>query len=152
MPSVNFHLYDTFRENAFSGDALDFESPGGNGIKCALVTSAYTPNQNTHEFFSQVTGQVSGAGYTAGGNVMANGTVTLSGAGLVTVDLDDPAVWAQDSGGFSNAQRAVVYHDTGNPATSRLIGYSESFGSDMGNVNGDFSIVVNPNGLFVSER
>jgi hypothetical protein len=152
MPSVTFNLYDKFREGSFDGNAVDFESPGGNGIKCALVTGTYTPDQNAHDFFDDITNEVSGTNYTAGGNVMSNGAVTVDGSGNVTVDLDDPATWTQDASGFSNARRAIIYHDTGTASSSRLIGYSNDFGSDQGNDSGDFSISVNASGLLTSAR
>lgn len=153
MPAVTFNLYDKFREGNFDGNAKNFETPGGNGIKCAIVTSGYTPNQNTHDFWDDASAsEVSGTGYTAGGNVMANGAASVDGSGNVTVDLDDPATWSQNGAGFSNGRRAVIYHDTGTGSTSRLIGYSNDFGADKGNVDGDFSVTVNASGLFTSAR
>lgn len=153
MPSVTFNLYDKFREGCFDGNEINFESPGGNGIKCAVVTGSYTPDQNLHDFWNDVSAnEVSGTGYTAGGNVMSNGTVTVNGSGLVTVDIDDPATWSENGAGFSNGRRAIIYHDTGTASTSRIIGYSNDFGSDQGNANGDFSVAVNASGLFTSAR
>lgn len=153
MPAVTLNLYDEFRESYFDGtNSLNFETPGGNGIKAALVTGTYTVDQNLHDFFNDITNEVSGTGYTAGGNVMANGAVTLDGSGNVTVDLDDPATWSQNGAGFSNARRVIVYHDTGTASTSRLIGYSDDFGADKGNVDGDFTVTVNASGLITSAR
>jgi hypothetical protein len=153
MPAVTFSLYDKFREGNFDGNAKNFETPGGNGIKCAIVTAGYTPNQNTHDFWDDANAsEVSGTGYTAGGNVLSSGTVTVDGAGLVTVDLNDPAAWAQNAAGFANGRRAVIYHDTGTPASSRLIGYSADFGADKGNVDGAFTVTVNAAGLFTAPR
>lgn len=152
MPTVNFNLYDKFREGNFDGNPINFETPGGNGIKAALVSSTYVLDQNLHDFFADITGEVSGTGYTAGGNALANGAATVSGGGLVTVDLDDPAVWAQNGAGFTNARRVIIYHDTGVAATSRLIGFSDDFGADKGNVDGDFTVTLNASGLFTSAR
>lgn len=153
MPAVTFNLYDKFREGVFDGNAKNFETPGGNGIKCAIVTAGYTPNQNTHDFFDDIgANEVSGTGYTAGGNVMGSGAVTVDGSGNVTVDLADPATWSQNGAGFSNGRRAIVYHDTGTGSTSRLVGYTDDFGSDQGNLNGDFTVTVNASGLITSAR
>ena len=153
MVAVTLNLYDKFREHSFDGGAVNFETPGGNGIKAALVTAAYTVDQNLHDFFDDVSAnEVSGTGYTAGGNVMANGAVTISGAGLVTVDLDDPAVWTQDAGGFTNARRVIVYRDSTVAATSEVIAFSNDFGADKGNVDGDFSATVNAAGLYTAPR
>lgn len=148
-----WNLYDIFRENQVDGNGgFDMETPGGNGIKAALVTSVYTPNQNTHDFFNDITNEVSGTNYTAGGNVTANPAVTMSGAGLITFDADDPATWLQSGTGFSNARRVILYRDTGVTTTSNLIAYSDAFASDRGNVSGDFSITFDAAGVFTSAR
>ena len=152
MPSVTLNLYDKFREGSFDGNSVNFETPGGNGIKAALVTGTYTPDQNLHDFFNDITNEVTGTGYTAGGNVMSSGTVTVDGSGNVTVDIADPATWTQNASGFSNARRVIIYLDTGTSSTSRLIAYTADFGSDQGNVNGDFTVTVNASGLFTSAR
>ena len=153
MPSVTLNLYDKFREGSFDGNSIDFETPGGNGIKAAIVTASYTPDQNLHDFWNDVSAnEVSGTNYTAGGNVMSSGTVTVDGSGNVTVDIADPATWTQDAAGFNDGRRVVIYHDTGTSSTSRLIAYTADFGSAQGNVNGDFTVTVNAAGLFTSAR
>lgn len=150
--ATNTNLFDNIRFRAFNGNATNFETPTGT-LKMALVTSAYTPNQNTNDFWDDVSAnEVSGTGYTAGGNALANPTVTLSGAGLVTVDADDPATWAQDGSGFSNARRAVIYEDSGTASTSPVVAYSDDFGQDLGNVGGDLTIALDAAGLFTSPR
>jgi len=149
---ANWNLYDKFREGNFDGNAINFETPGGNGLKIALVTSTYTPDQNLHDFFDDITNEVSGTNYTAGGNVCANGAATVDGSGNVKVDADDPATWSQSGTGFSNARRAILYHDTGTAATSRLIAYSDAFSADKGNVDGDFTITLDSAGIFTSAR
>ena len=153
MPTVTLNLYDKYREGNFDGNAVNIETPGGNGVKAAVVTGVYTLDQNLHDFFSDVSAnEVSGTGYTAGGNVLNTGTVTVSGAGLVTVDLADPATWTQNAAGFSNGRRVIIYHDTGVTTTSRLIAVSDNFGADKGNVDGDFTVTLNAAGLFTSAR
>ena len=152
MPTVTLNLYDKYREGNFDGNEVNIETPGGNGIKAAVVAAGYTVDQNLHDFFNDITNEVTGTGYTAGGNALSTGTVTVSGAGLVTVDLADPAVWSQNAGGFSTGRRVIIYHDTGVSTTSRLIAYSADFGADKGNVDGDFTVTLNASGLFTSAR
>ena len=150
MPAVTFNLYDQFRKNSFNGGDVDFDAAT---LKMATVTSGYTPNQNTDDFFDDVSAsEVTGTGYTAGGQATANGISTVDGAGLVTVDADDPATITQNAGGFSNGRRNVWYDDTGVESTSRLVGFSNDFGSDQGNVDGDFSTTFNAAGAFTSAR
>jgi hypothetical protein len=119
-----------------------------------IVTAGYTPNQNTHDFADDLgANEVSGSNYTAGGNAMANPVVALDGSGNVSVDFDDPAAWSQHASGFSNGRRAIVYVDRGGLSSAdELIGYTNDFGADKGNVDGDFSVTVNASGLFTSAR
>lgn len=143
-----WNLLDTHRKKRI--DPADGAVAGT--LKCALVTSAYTPDQNLHDFWDDVSAnEVSGTGYTAGGNACTGITVSLSGAGLVTFDCNNPATWTQDAAGFSNAVRAVLYWDTGTPGTSRLLAYSDAFTAG-GNVAGDFSIEMDAAGVFTSAR
>lgn len=154
MPAVTFNLYDRYRMKSQDGTGVNVETPGGNGIKCAIVATGYTPDQDADDFFDDVTNEVTGTNYTAGGNVMSNGSVSLpdAGTGLVTVDIDDPGTWLFDASGFTNGRRAIIYLDTGTAATSTLIGFSNDFGSDQGNGNGDFNVTVNASGLYTMPR
>lgn len=143
-----WNLYDQFRDKR-----CDPASAAVTGtLKCALVTSAYTPNQNLHDFWDDVSAnEVTGTGYTAGGNAAATPTVTTDGAGLVTFDAADPATWTQNAGGFSNAVRAILYYDTTVASTSQLVCYSDAFTAG-GNVAGDFTISFDAAGIFTSAR
>lgn len=152
MAAVTLNLYDIFRRKQASGTgAVDLSALT---VKAMVVTGTYTPNQNTHDFRDDLGAtEVSGTGYTAGGNTMANPVVSLDGAGLVDVDFDDPATWTQNGAGFSNGRRAIIYIARGGASSAdELIGYTDDFGADKGNVDGDFSVAVNASGLFTSAR
>jgi hypothetical protein len=152
MPAVTLNLYDIFRRKQASGNgAVNLSSLT---VKCMVVTAGYTPNQNTHDFRDDLGAtEVSGTNYTAGGNALANPVVALDGSGNVSVDFDDPATWAQHASGFSNGRRAVLYIARGGASSAdELIGYTNDFGADKGNVDGDFSVTVNASGLFTSAR
>ena len=45
-------------------------------VKLALMTSSYAVNLDTHDFFNDITNEVVGAGYTAGGGVLDTFAVT----------------------------------------------------------------------------
>lgn len=49
-------------------------------IKISLHTSSYTPNLDTHDYFSDVTNEVSGTGYTSGGATLASKAMTYTAA------------------------------------------------------------------------
>jgi hypothetical protein len=116
-------------------------------IKLMLTTSTYTPNASTHDFKDDITNEVTGTNYVAGGTALASKSVTES-AGVVTVDAAD-ITWSQHASGFSNARYAVLYKDTGVAATSLVVGYID-FTSDKGNVSGDLTVQFNAAGIFTS--
>jgi hypothetical protein len=49
-------------------------------IKVALTTSTYTPNLDTHDYFDDITNEITGTGYTAGGATLASKTITYTAA------------------------------------------------------------------------
>lgn len=152
MPSVTNNLFDQFRLGNFKATGIDF-TVATDTIKCAIVTSAYSVDQNLHDFWDDAqAAEVSGTGYTAGGNQCTSITPTVDGAGLVTVDIGNPATWAVNAAGFSNGRRAIIYKDTGTASTSPLISFSNDFGSNQGNLNGDFSVTINASGLITAAR
>lgn len=150
MPTT-LNLYDTFRDAV--ADPTRAAAIAGT-LKCMLVTSAYTPNQNTDEFVTSAIGsEVTGTNYTARGNACASPTWTgPDGAGVITYDANDPATWTQSASGFTNARRAIFYFDTGTNGTSRLMAYSNDAGADLGNVAADLAVQINASGLYTSPR
>jgi hypothetical protein len=91
-------------------------------FKVMLTTSAYTPNQDTHDFRDDVTNEVSGTGYTAGG-------ATLSGVG-VTYDAASNQVritWSDVTWPSSTitARTAVIYKSRGGASSAdELVAYA----------------------------
>ncbi len=83
MAKFRAFRYGKALANAFggesSGDAFqtDFLS---DTIKVSLHTSSYTPNLDTHETLSDVTNEISGTGYVAGGVTLASKTITYTPA------------------------------------------------------------------------
>lgn len=49
-------------------------------LKIMLTTSTYSPNLDTHEVKSDVTNEITGTGYTAGGVTLASKTITYTDA------------------------------------------------------------------------
>jgi len=115
-------------------------------IKVMLVDSTVTPLAATHDFIDDLdTNEVTGTNYTAGGATIASLAVTEA-SGIATVDGAD-VTWSQHASGFTDARFAVIYKDTGTPATSLIVGFID-FTSDKGNVNGDLTVQWNASGIF----
>jgi len=135
--------YNLWQLNQLNGSAvIDWDT---DTIKVSLSSSIYTPNAATHNFFDDITNEVTGTNYTAGGETIGSVAVTES-AGVTTVDGAD-VTWTQSGAGFTNARYAILYKDTGAAATSPLVGYID-FTTDKGNVNGDLTVQWNAAGIF----
>lgn len=113
-------------------------------IKVALTTSTYTPDQDAHDFFNDVTNEVTGTGYTAGGATLASKTSTYtSGTNTQAIDAAD-VTWSTST---ITARYAVIYKSTGTASTSPLIGYVD-FGADVISSAGNFTITWDAAGIF----
>lgn len=134
-------LYGNVMKAAFNKE-VDFDS---DTIKVALVSSAYTPNQDSHDYWDDVSAnEVSGAGYTAGGQALTGKTVTYDSATNTTILDANDSVWA---GSTVTARYAVVYDDSGATAGQKaLIGYQD-FGSDQSSTNGNFTVQWDSTGI-----
>lgn len=114
-------------------------------IKLALVTSAYTPDIDAHDFWDDVSAnEATGTGYTAGGATFASKTgAVVAASDLAKFDAADVA-WTISSA--LSARYAVLYKSTGTGATSPLIGYVD-FGSTYSLASGTLTIVWSANGV-----
>lgn len=135
--------YGSLIAKAFNKE-VDFDS---DTIKVALLSSSYTPNQDTHDYWDDVSAyEVSGSGYTAGGATLANKSVTYNSSTNVTKFDADDVSWTSST---ITARYAVIYDATGTASTSALIGYVD-FGSDQSSSSGTFSIVWDSAGIFTT--
>lgn len=78
-------------------------------IRAMLLTSAYTVNLGTHQYLSDVAGQMVASA------ALTTKTSTGGAAGA------DPAVFTAVLAALGVGTQAIVYKDTGTAATSRLI-------------------------------
>lgn len=119
---------------------------GSDTIKVALATSAYSPDQDAHDFFNDVTNEVVGTGYTAGGATLASKTSTYtSGTNTNALDAAD-VTWSTST---LTARYAIVYKSTGTGSTSPLICYID-FGADVISSAGNFTITWDAAGILTA--
>jgi hypothetical protein len=121
-------LYQSFLDDLARG-LIDFD---GGTFKVLLVTSAYTPNANTHAKRSDVSGEVVGAGYTAGGEESAV-TVTRDDANARLAVAFAAVSWPAST---MTWRGAVIYQDGGGAALDRLVAYVDN-GGDTSTSGGD---------------
>lgn len=133
MAEGDITFYNLFKKKLFDND-VDFLA---DTMKVALVT-AYTPNIDTHEFWGDAgvsSTEESGTGYVAGGETLGTKATTVNTTtDLVEVDAADVTWTGLDVGTPSHA---IIYKDTGTPATSPLMCYMEITTASNG---GDYTI------------
>jgi hypothetical protein len=105
-------------------------------VKVALTTSTYTPDQDAHDFFNDVTNEVTGTGYTAGGVAIGSKTAVYDAATNELRLSSAAAAWTTIT---VTARRAIIYKDTGTASTSPLLGWVD-FGADQSPAGANFTI------------
>lgn len=120
---------------------IDFDS---DTIKVMLTTSSYTPDQDAHDYKDDVTNEVAGTAYVAGGATLGSKTVTYTGATNKHV-LDGADVqWASST---ITARTAVIYDASpGADSTRPLIGY-QSESADVTTSGGNFDLIWSASGI-----
>jgi hypothetical protein len=129
MPSL---IYNSFFEDLARG-AVDLDT---DTFWVMLTTSGYGENKDTHLKRSDVTNEVSGTGYTAGGQSVTV-TVTKDTANdRLDVSLGS-ASWASST---ITARKAVYYKRRGGAATADELVMVNDFGSDVSSTAATFTL------------
>lgn len=133
-------IYNSAKRDILNG-SIDFDT---DTLKVMLVTSSYTPNADTHTKRSDITNEVSGTGYTAGGATLANKVVSVD-------NTDDEGVFDADDVSWSTstitARGAVLYKSRGGASSAdELIAYFD-FVSDKTSSGGTFLITWGAEGI-----
>jgi hypothetical protein len=124
-------IYNSAAKDEATG-AIDYDT---DTFKAMLVTSTYTPNSDTHTKRSDVTNEVSGTGYTAGG---ATVTVTVSAVDTTNDRVDITLGGNTWSTATITARGAVYYKSRGGAASAdELVAYID-FGSDITSTAANF--------------
>jgi hypothetical protein len=118
----------SFKQELLTG-THNFTNGTGDTFKIALFTSSATLGAATTAY--STSNEVSGTGYTAGGNTLTNVTPTTSGTTAFT-DFAD-TTW---SSATITARGALIYNSTDSDKAVVVL----DFGSDKTSTAGDFTI------------
>lgn len=145
-------IYDNAWKHILAGN-MDFsdDASGDNTehtFKMVLVTSSYTPNQGSDEFYSTITGTSgyeatdtgspsAGNGYLSGGKPTTP-TVTVDGTNH-DIEIDFGQVQWQEA--TVSAVAAVVYRFTGTDSTGQLLAYLD-FGGTVASTDGTYTVSI----------
>lgn len=120
--------------NDMATGAIDFDT---NAFKIILVTSSYTPNKDTHTKRSDVTNEITGTGYTAGGSTTTVTVTNDTANDRIDINFSDVS-W---SSATLTAAAAVIYKTTGTASTDNLVAYLD-FGGSVTSTNGTFTLDI----------
>lgn len=124
-------VYNSFLDDVFAGAIVKTDT-----IKCMLTTSAYTENKDTHTKRSDITNEVTGTGYTAGG-AATTFTVTKDTAN----DRITITVGAQTYASSTiTARKQVCYKSRGGASSADELLLVNDLGSDVVSTAGTFTV------------
>lgn len=130
-------VYNSFYRDVFTG-AVDCDT---DSFKIMLTTSSYTPSKS-HSKRSDITNQVTGAGYTAGGNAC---TLTVAAVDNVNNRQEISVAVTSWTTSTITARYGVIYKNRGGLATAdELVGCLD-FVTDQSSSGGTFAITVSTN-------
>jgi len=126
--AISQAMCTSFKQELLTG-THDFTNSTGDTFKIALFTSSATLGAATTAY--STSNEVSGTGYTAGGNTLTNVTPTTSGTTAFT-DFAD-TTWSTAT---ITARGALIYNSTDSDKAVVVL----DFGSDKTSTAGDFTI------------
>lgn len=127
-------IYNSAIDDLAKGN-IDFDT---DTFKMMLVTSSYTANKDTHTKRSDVTNEVTGTGYTSGGDTTAV-TVTKDTANdRIDIDFGNVA-W---SSATITAAGAVIYKARGGASSADELVCFLDFSGNVTSTNGTFTVDV----------
>lgn len=113
----------------------------GTSLRLMLVTSAYVANEtarDTHTKRSDITNEVTGTGYTAGGQPFPTTPTLALDTANNRYTVTFPAVtWASST---ITARGGVIYRNVGSAATDNLLTYVSFGASDIISSGGNFTV------------
>ena len=133
-------IYNSVKTDLLNG-VIDFAT---DSIYVMWVTSAYTPDQDAHKFLSDITNEVVGSGYVAGGTIITSPTV-------IQDDTDNEGVFDGADITWPNAtitaRGAVLYKNTAGDSTTDPLVFYIDFTEDKSSSAGNFTLEWNAEGI-----
>lgn len=104
-----------------------------------LVTSSYSPNKDTHDKRDDVTNEVSGTGYSAGGHAVSVSVAAVDTANDRVVITIASHNWSSST---ITARGEVVYKRRGGASSADELVYYNDFGADITSTAGTFTVAA----------
>lgn len=125
-------IYNSFWDDTLRA-IIDVDT---DSFKVLLTTSAYTEDKDTHLKRSDVTNEISGSGYTAGGNAATFNVTKDTGNDRVDITAGG-TTWPTST---LVARKAVYYKSRGGASSADELVCVIDFGSDVSTTNGTLTL------------
>lgn len=133
-------VYGPFLRDAINNTKA-FALNASDVVKWQPVTDTYTPDFNVHDEEVDITNEVTGTGYTTGGETLGSPTFTIA-TGVATFDGTDVSL---SNTTLSSIEGVVLFDDT--PTGDPLL-CAVDFGQTYSTSTGTFAITWNAAGIF----
>lgn len=127
-------FYPRCIEAAFNKE-IDFDA---DTIKVMLLGSGYTFS-SSDKYKSDLSSEITGTGYSAGGATIGSKTITFSAGNLRVAFDGDNGIWGPGAS-FSGVRYAVVYDSSPATDATRPLICVVDFGSNQATVGGSFVV------------
>jgi len=125
-------VFNSYKVDAARGN-IDLQA---DNIGVMLATASYTPDADAHNFRDDVTNEVSGTGYTAGGADLASKTVTQDNTNNRAVFDAADLTWTTAT--ITNARYAILFRRVGGAASADPLIVALDLGANYSSVASDF--------------
>lgn len=138
--AVTSGLYPKMFEAAFT-EELQLTTDTIKVMLCTSASNAYSA-RTTVKYKADVTNEVTGTGYTAGGLTLSGTRVSSTTGSVYTLDFSTDPVWTTST---ITARYAVFYDDT--PASNKPLLCWWDFGQDEISSSGNFTLTLSASGI-----
>ena len=121
--------------NAFLGRII----VGTSIFKALVTTNSYTENKDAHSTRADITNEVSGTGYTSGGQILVP-TLTKDDSTDKTIVTFPSITWASST--ITNGRKVIYYVSNGSTASGDWLFACNDLGSDYSSSNTSFLVAA----------
>jgi len=132
MASTGFLFNSAMRDEAMGNINYNADT-----FKVMMLTASATPNKDTWSRRSDVTNEVTGTGYTAGGSTI---TVTVGSTDTTNDRVDTTLGAATWPGSTLTARYAIYYKSRGGASSADELIACVDFGQDVSTISDTFSL------------
>ena len=128
-------IYNSFLDDVAKGN-IDCDT---DAFKAMVTTNAYTENKDTHTKRSDITNEVTGTGYTAGGNTITVSVTKDTANDRIEISLGGTS-WGSST--ITGARKVIVYKSRGGASSADELVACIDNGADVSTSAGTLTLTA----------